>query len=284
MAMNLAQKIQLQTKYKITGVMTFRTAFRIGSGKEGESGSDLGVLLAPDGRPILPGSTLKGKFRSTAEKLAYLLKMSACMLDYETSQVRCVSDIAYFRKQNEDNDLADMTAVERYKWAIKQGQQQICDVCMLFGSPLMASRIFFHDGELDNWPEVVERRDGVVIDRDSERAVENLKYDFEVVPAGTSYKLRIDLENPTSIELALVAIVLAEWQEGIKVGGGVSRGLGLAVLASLKIEKVDFTKTRDMLDYLIDRRMQEVTKADWDKNRIEVVKERNANQQEGAPC
>ena len=60
--MNLGKKIRIEA------VVQFVTAFHIGSGRPGETTSDMGVLLDPAGKPILPGSSLKGVFRSTAEK------------------------------------------------------------------------------------------------------------------------------------------------------------------------------------------------------------------------
>ena len=263
--MNLAEQIRLQKKYRFTGQLLFETAFRIGSGRAGESGSDLGVLLDPYGVPILPGSSLKGKFRSTVERLAYLLHQDACLLDQKVSQVNCVSDIDYFKKVNDQ--LKHKSCLDRYHWLRGTNgnqQKQVCDVCWLFGSPLCASRIFFQDGAIAEWCNAIERRDGVVIDRDSERAVDGLKYDFEVVPAGTTFRIQIEVENPSDIELALIAIGLSEWQEGIRLGGGVSRGLGQARLKELKITAVDFGNPASCLAYCLERKMQEVTPAEWD--------------------
>ncbi|HHC25089.1 MAG TPA: CRISPR-associated RAMP protein, partial [Desulfobacterales bacterium] len=82
-------------KVRITGNLVFETAFHIGSGKEGELAADMGVLLEPDGRPILPGSSLKGNFRSFAERLSDYLGLKACLLDSDLSGVKCVSDETY---------------------------------------------------------------------------------------------------------------------------------------------------------------------------------------------
>ena len=58
--------IQLKEKIRVTACLVFDTAWRIGSGKEGETMSDLGVVLDPNGNPVLPGSSLK---REIAEHL-----------------------------------------------------------------------------------------------------------------------------------------------------------------------------------------------------------------------
>ena len=51
--------------------------------------SDLGVLLDPASRPLLPGSSLKGKLRNTCESLAHALNLSACFLNVAASGVTC---------------------------------------------------------------------------------------------------------------------------------------------------------------------------------------------------
>ena len=45
----------MRSKTRVTADLVFETAWRIGSGREGKS-SDLGVMLDPSGRPVLPGS------------------------------------------------------------------------------------------------------------------------------------------------------------------------------------------------------------------------------------
>lgn len=245
---------ELKTKITIHGRLAFETAFHIGSGREGEMATDMGVLLEQgSGRPILPGSSLKGKFRATAERLAGYLGLSACLLDTGLSGVNCVTDEAYRRErhkefQNLQNDKAKLD------WLA----ENICGVCALFGSPLHASRIFFSDGRLKDWSGAVEIRDGVSLDRDSETARDGLKYDFEVVPAGAAFALRMDLENPSQAELALVGAVLAEWNHGVRLGGKTSRGLGLARLDDLDVSQVDYTDPDQRMAFFLERKMAQV--------------------------
>ena len=144
----LAASFGLRQEILLTASLVFDTAWRIGSGKEGETMSDLGVQLDPTGQPILPGSSLKGKLRSTCETLSHALGLSACLLNTEASGVECVSDIQYYRKVRED-----------YQQALKKGLQNrlqwitnnTCDVCKLFGSPMQASRLRISDGMLQDW-------------------------------------------------------------------------------------------------------------------------------------
>lgn len=238
-------------KVKITGRLVFDTAFHIGSGREGELATDMGVLLEPDGRPILPGSTLKGNFRSYAERLGTYLGFSACLLDVDLSGVNCVGDETY-RKGVYEKFKEIKEERKKLDWL----QNHVCDVCKLFGSPLQASRIFFSDGKLSaEWGQRLQVRDGVCIDRDTETARHGAKYDFEVVPRGAEFEITIELENPEDHELALVGAALAEWENGFRLGGFTSRGLGKVSLTSKKVEEIDYTKPDQLKNYLLDRNM-----------------------------
>ncbi|MGA2404104.1 MAG: CRISPR-associated RAMP protein Csx7, partial [Syntrophobacteraceae bacterium] len=244
----MSSRKELHSKVKITGTLTFETAFHIGSGKEGELATDMGILKEIDGSPVLPGSTLKGNFRALAERLAGYLRLSACLLDGKLSGVDCVSDEAYRTSEpisKKIKSLEDEAA--RIEWL----KGHTCDVCKLFGSPMQASRVFFSDGRLQDWAQSVQVRDGVCIDRDSETARPGAKYDFEVAPHGAIYSISIDLENPQDEELALVGAVLAEWENGFRLGGFTSRGLGKVKLDERIVEMLDYTDPEQLRNYLL---------------------------------
>jgi len=245
-------------KVKITGKLVFDTAFHIGSGKEGEGSSDMGVLLDPDGTPLLPGSTLKGNFRAFAERLSQYLGMTSCLLDSDLSGIKCVSDEQYRMDKNDKK----MSVYDEFK-ELKTEKQKLdwlpahtCNVCQLFGSPLQASRIFFSDGILLEGGNSILIRDGVCIDRDTETARHGAKYDFEVVPRDAVFSVSIEIENPEANDLALVAAALGEWENGFRLGGFKSRGLGQVRFTNKKVESIDYTDPNALLNYLISKQMQ----------------------------
>lgn len=243
-----------RNKIRIEGTLAFETAFHIGSGKEGELATNMGVLIAPDGRPILPGSTLKGNFRSLAERLSGYLGLSACLLDNGLSGDGCFTGLS-IQERNPKDEVFKALKTENAK--LEWLQNNTCEICRLFGSPLHASRIFFSDGLLINWSNALQIRDGVCIDRDSETARHGAKYDFEVVPAGAAFKITIELENPVDKELALVGAVLTEWEAGFRIGGFTSRGLGRVRLEDKTVRQVDYTDPDQLKQYLLKREMQE---------------------------
>lgn len=238
----------LKQKNRLTASLVFDTAWRIGSGKEGETMSDLGVMMDTKGQPILPGSSLKGKLRSTCEALAHALGLSACMLDCEASQVSCTSDVRRYSSNLRDTyQKALQKGLEtRLQWI----DENTCDVCKLFGSPVQAGRLWVRDGTLTEWASVVQVRDGVVIDRDSQTAVDRLKYDYEVVPPGSRFALCIELENPTYQDMALLGVALFEWHAGSSLGGFTSRGLGRFRLEDIKVSGVDMSDPGQRVKFL----------------------------------
>lgn len=238
---------QLNEKIRLTASLVFDTAWRVGSGKEGETMSDLGVMLTTTGEPILPGSSLKGRLRSTCETLSHALGLSACLLNRAASGIDCTSDIKYYSdvRANYQNTFKHGLD-KRRQWI----DNHTCDVCKLFGSPVKAGRLFVSDGTLEDWASVVQVRDGVVIDRDSRTAVDGLKYDYEVVPPSSRFQLCIDLENPTDADLALLGAALFEWHAGSSLGGFTSRGLGRFHLEDINLSGVDLNNPNQRLNFL----------------------------------
>ena len=240
--------LRLEKKIRLTASLVFDTAWRIGSGKEGQTMSNLGVMIDSKGQPILPGSSLKGKLRSTCEVLSHALGLSACMLNHAASGVNCTSDINYYSRvlRQAYQDALQEGLETRLKWI----DDNTCDVCKLFGSAVQTSRLWLSDGKLKEWASVMQVRDGVVIDRDSQTAVDNLKYDYEVVPPDSRFELCIDLENPTDLDLALLGAALFEWCAGSSIGGFASRGLGRFHLKDVKLSGVDMSDSEQRLKFL----------------------------------
>ena len=243
-----ATHFQYRKLARITAQLIFETAWRIGSGREGTTLSDLGVMLDPAGAPILPGSSLKGRLRSTCETLSHALGMSACLLNVEASGVSCVSDVKHYREvRNEYQDILRNQAVDaRLAWI----EDHTCDVCKLFGSPVMAGHLRVSDGALEDWANMVQVRDSVVIDRDSQTAVDGLKFDYDTVPADSRFGLRIDLENPTDRDLALTGAALFEWHAGSSLGGFTSRGLGRFRLQNIEVRGANLDDPVQRIRYL----------------------------------
>jgi CRISPR-associated RAMP protein (TIGR02581 family) len=253
-----ANRYTLANRYVFTGTLFMETAFHIGGGRTTLSSSNSPVVLTPEELPFIPGSSFKGALRSTVEKLVpnFPGDWSTCALielsDAEAEAARALTnkeEIEEARKQGKfcptawDKDIADKRrkTPARAKDIYEEARENLCDTCRLFGSPFAASHINVSDLYISNkdWGGIIQIRDGVAIDRDSEKAKDGLKYDFEVVPASASFDLTITLENASERDLQLLCVGLSEFVNGFGViGGKRSRGLGVCKLNNLHVSEL----------------------------------------------
>ena len=258
--MSFRDHLQMKRRLIVRAGLTFQSGWRVGSGREGLTGSDLGVLRDPQGRPVLPGTSLKGRLRSTCESLAHAMGLSACCLNVQASGVDCVSDTDYFRKVSAKYQGLTGFA-QRMDWLDKN----ICDVCRLFGSPLAAGRLRVSEGKIDDGYWRVDVRDSVVLDRDSHTAVDGLKYDYEVGQPGTRFAVELEVRDGSDAELALLGAALIDWSEGVSLGGFTTRGLGRAAFQVEEVLHVDLEDAKQRLAWLTqcdpDKKYQSET--DW---------------------
>lgn len=229
----------LERRYLFTGILKLQTAMHVGGSWTVGTPSDSPVIRTPDGLPFIPGSSFKGAFRSTVEKLTLAAGLSSCALLEGQGCIGAQGDEQRRFNQAWHDRNQDIT----YLNAMNQG---LCDTCKLFGSPYAASRLYFADllpPEDDRLAaSMIQVRDGVAIDRDSEKAVDRLKYDYEVVASAQTFQVSIQLEGPTDNDLALTCLGLKEFASGFgHIGGKRSRGLGACRIDDLQIYAFDLT-------------------------------------------
>jgi CRISPR/Cas system CSM-associated protein Csm3 (group 7 of RAMP superfamily) len=276
---------QLRSRYRFTGALVLDTALHIGGGREASTITDSPIVRDGMGRPIIPGSSFKGAFRAAVERLLPNLSgFSTCALDPGD---KCLSGQKKVWKERDDgendktlsdayrvvseaasrgNAINDSNALQTLKRTHWQGQEVnethlldlldefLCDTCKTFGSIHLASVARFHDLPLHSpeYATLTQIRDGVGIDRDSERAVDQIKFDFEIVPAKTDFAFELTLENPRPQDLGLIAIGLQEFISGMVPLGGIrSRGLGQCHLEDVVMAQVDFTQPAALKNYLV---------------------------------
>ncbi|NJN68119.1 MAG: CRISPR-associated RAMP protein [Chloroflexaceae bacterium] len=235
---------KMERYYLFTGDLVLQTALHIGGGDAAMGATDNPVIRTIEGQPFIPGSSLKGAFRSTVEKLAATLSLPNMDWDVlETGSAR-------LREFNEELNNCRKTQCHETKrtWTdedtIAMVKEYFPETALLFGNPYTASKLFFADAMLKDEQALalIERRDGVAIDRDSERAMDALKYDYEVVPSSTCFTFELRLENPTDRELALTCLGLSEMVSGFfGLGGKRSSGMGRCMLDNLQVYALDLT-------------------------------------------
>ena len=240
---------EMRRKYVFTGKLELKSAMHIGGGQINQRGTDSPLVLTPEGNPFIPGSSFKGVFRSTVEKLVGAIpNRTTCSL-FEGKCPTANQDDFNDRRRKDNWSETELAKVL---------DKELCDTCKLFGSPFSASQIFFSDLYVDEWAEATQVRDGVAIDRDSERAVDRLKYDYEVVSVGSTFKMEIVLEDPSDTDRRLVCVGLSEFVSGMGgIGGMRSRGLGNCQIIELTGYRLDLTDINQLRSYLVNTTLEE---------------------------
>jgi CRISPR-associated RAMP protein (TIGR02581 family) len=207
----------------------------IKSGHASISGPDMTpVLTWRNGKQevFLPGSSLKGVFRSHIEKIVCGLKPRVVCYPFEGNEDRqagfdqrqrdyrdsCGGWLNQFARQSDDNRrvLEERTDLV---YAVS------CPTCRLFGSTGFIGRVAIDDAYLAS-SEIKEQRDGVGIDRLT-GASHGAKFELEVVSTGVAFETDIHLRNFEVWQLGMLLIILQDMEdELIHIGSGRSRGLG----------------------------------------------------------
>jgi len=216
-----------------------RTPLHVGSG-QGDATTD--ALLGRDtqGRLVLRGSAIAGAMRALATRLAPRFQLG--------TRVACTSLLG---------DEASRVCG--------------CSACQLFGDLYpgvvdeaakdddpdtggRASRIWFYNARPESGLVAGPIRDHVGISRSTAAAdrAAGAKFDQEFVPAGTRFRLRLELDDDLAAnELDLLAAVLAEWKQGKAVLGGRSaRGLGALNVQEPRLVCLDLGQPESLMAFL----------------------------------
>jgi len=227
----------------------------IGAGKDPTAPIDLPVLRNAKGVPIIPGSTLKGFFRSYLSRLLYGYKLAGgTRIEVEEAQIdigNCVDSVA-----EDMEDLAELG--------------ELCILDRIFGyagsNISLASVIKFTDATSTNIPtsESTLKRTHVKIDRIRDATERGMLVNVEAVKEHSK-------EYPTSFKFTIVFDELGDeyYKESNKLfyfllhmlyggmeaflGGWKSRGYGKV---KIKLEKVKYFSISDLL---LERQPREIS-------------------------
>jgi len=243
-------------EYKvITGTLEAKTAVHIGTGASNEL-TDALIRRDNEGQPFIPGTAIAGALRALLTRLAPRLGKTPC-------------NVLNVNKE-------------------QQSKPCNCAVCNLFGdinpsdendSTSEASRLLVfnahqQDEGLSYHPII---RDSVGIDRSTGTAAraDGIKFDLEVIPAGTTFKLRIELRDIDNAGEQLLAAGLSEWTEGrLKLGGRVARGLGSFKLTGLQYKTMPLDNAEQLMSFLReDKPWKNANTSDgWFNEHLEKIK------------
>ena len=213
-----------------------------------------GTVSGPDMAPVrtyrngktevyLPGSSLKGVFRSHIEKVIRTLKDDiVCNPFVKTEDDKAEekgSRLVYpdyaevfcgdkFEVRQRDESLRignNQWRHEKEKLTNEKVYRDSCPVCRLFGSTSFIGRVAISDAYLAG-SQRIEQRDNVGIDRFT-GGVASGPFDLEAVSSGVAFEASIHIRNFEVWQLGMLMRIVQDLENSlIRIGSGRSRGLG----------------------------------------------------------
>jgi len=259
----------------ITGKIKFVAPLHIGTGK-GNEPYDAPLRRTGDGHLFIPGRAIGGVLRSTATLLAPRLQgIKICK--------------ALLTEPEQKLDFCDCPVCKLFG-EIAPGRDENGDATSLANLG-EASRLWIEDGYLcmnaQNEPDTLLRH-GVGIRRQSRSAAKNVKFDHELIPAGTTFDLAIrwvdDESSATQLREMILAAALKEWQAGRgRIGANSARGLGQFVLEQLQLKTLALKNADELIDFLLTAELQRaesktwlVTTPNWIEETLETARKKAA--------
>jgi CRISPR-associated RAMP protein (TIGR02581 family) len=228
----------------ITGYIVAKSPLRVGVGREAPLGSpvDLAVLRVrfADGRssPVIPGSSLKGVFRSTAIQLARAKNLRVC------SGLSCGTcmDSEYSAGESLLERIESLLRKGLVSEALEEFDKSACLLCKIFGAPSFAGHVVVSDAyPIDENGNVLETltgiRAGIAINRRTGATYPGALYHVEYVEPGSRFRFSIYSTNLPNYALGLLAKILRLMNQGwVRIGGFKSRGFG-----EVGVERLSFS-------------------------------------------
>jgi len=216
---------------------------------------------------FMPGSSLKGVFRSHLEKIICSIKPQVVCDPFwrpnerndeqQNVQNRQIRERDYriscgdkFNKDQNDFKEQQKQRKRDNQLLLKDSENPLgktdmiyrdsCPACRLFGSTSFIGRVSIDDAYLvDAAKSRNERRDGVGIDRLTGGASHGAKFELEVVSQGVEFATTISLRNFEVWQLGMLFVVVQDMEDKlIRIGSGRSRGLG-SITARIDMQEHD---------------------------------------------
>lgn len=260
----------------ITGEIKNLSPLRIGTGEEQPLSSivDLAVIRINIGGkqiPYIPGSSLKGVFRTQAQILANKKGIPTCTgLSKET----CIDKREYYDPEQQSNVKLGKY-IERI---VRRGESEkameaffktACILCKIFGSPSYSSKTIFSDAYPTTEP-TLDYRTGIAISRVTGAVAEKALYQVEYINPGARFTFKIHARNLPNYALGLLASIIKSIKEGeIRIGGFKTRGFGEVTIENIKFktrgenDKLNLLSMEDGVDIDVDASQYARIENEW---------------------
>lgn len=186
-------------------------------------------------KPVIPGSSIKGVFRSKIERILYSI--------YECCDI--------FDKENNCRiKYKGRNGAERYN--------ESCPACKMFGNFGLKGRVQFKDAFAKDGYKL-GRRTNVGIDRITGASIKGALFQPEVLEEGC-FPCEIKLENYFRWQIKLLIYVMSEINEGyVTFGSSTSRGFGNMKCEKLKVISKEFGDFEDGFYKINEYELDELT-------------------------
>ena len=211
----------------VEGEVIAVSPLRIGAGKENFDPASLArdsVLKDSSGRPIIPGSSWKGVFRSAGERILRNKNVEVCSgigRDYCLNNYRKARDFESALRNNDINEALDIF------W------NYTCLNCKLFGTMSVMGNVRF----LDSLPITysLNTRTMVAISRTEGAAARGALVTVEYVEPGSKFNFKMIGVNLPNYAIGYLVAIMKQIHEGfVQIGGHKSRGFGFVKFGLLK--------------------------------------------------
>lgn len=228
----------------ITGKLVALDPIHIGSSEKNSLNPievDNSVLKDSQGRPVIPGSSIKGVTRSFFESvLRSIDDKSACNVLDESE---CCTEKTYVKKE-----IKGLKNNGSHEELAKYVYKESCEVCRLFGGREFAGKLMFKDSFLIGDVKL-EHRDGVGIDRRTGSTKQGAKYDYEIVSQGSEFEFYLLCDNLDEKQEKYLDFIINCLENGnLSVGGKTTRGLGRFKLVETCRNTMDIKSLKEMLE------------------------------------
>jgi len=229
----------------IEGELVNEGPLRIGVGRETPLGSSVHLALIRiryqgEAKPYIPGSSLKGVFRTNAGLLLSIKDPKIVPCDGLANST-CV-DRKFIevngRKIRLSDFIKDRLSEGQIEEAMEKFFEEVCLLCKVFGAPQYAGRVSFSDA-YPIQPYTIGTRAGISINRRT-GAVYTGPYTVEYIEPGAVFSFKMYARNLPNYVLGMLAATIRRINEGeAKIGGFKSRGFGKVRIEKLKIMNRD---------------------------------------------
>ncbi|MEE9378974.1 MAG: CRISPR-associated RAMP protein Csx7 [Candidatus Lokiarchaeia archaeon] len=211
--------------------------------------------------PYIPGSSLKGVFRSTVEAILKSVNEYACLLKRKGP---CFQNAKL---------ILEASKMKKYD-AIKKAVENYCFACKIFGGPGYFSNIFISDCIPSSSSTIsFDVSPGIAINRRSGTTMPGALFTFEHINPNSLFNFQFQVKNLPNYLIGLIFYVIFLINKGVVLIGGKKRaGLGIIeiIIDSIEILTSEGKKCINLKEInslnLKEYQIEKITNNDFDIN------------------